>query len=294
LSKKIVMPYCRISGQEFYFPFFPPELVLLESGNAQRERGNISLVMQELALSRRTVGWVAGTRRRVETWSALSGSWLKVSGGCDVYILPGGRGLVPVEAGRLKTVLSGLDREILLGPALVLALALRGTWCLHASAASFRGQLIAFLGESGQGKSTLAAYLTASGGPDWRLVADDILPATMGAGGLLAWPSFPQLKLPPQQQPGPGLPESLPVSRICMLADADAGEKPVLQSIPSNQAAQMLLSHTAGARLFDSESLTNHLTFCAQAAKEVPMCRLLYPHRKAALPAIKKTLESSC
>ena len=76
--------------------------------------------------------------------------------------------------------LTRLEREVILGPALVLALALRGIWSLHASAAMFQDQTTVFLGESGQGKSTLAAYLSNS--PGWRLVADDILPVKIDAG----------------------------------------------------------------------------------------------------------------
>ena len=47
--------------------------------------------------------------------------------------------------------------EALLGPALNLALAWRGVWCLHAGAVLHDGQVIVFLGVSGSGKSTLAA-----------------------------------------------------------------------------------------------------------------------------------------
>jgi len=288
------MSFCRISGQEIHFPFFVPELTFLGSRNTPQAKAGISFSSQELTLSRRATGWVAGAQRRVETWFARSGILLKVSGGCNVYIALGGQDLIPLKAGRPKKIITGRDREILLGPALVLALALRGTWCLHASAAMIGERLTVFLGESGAGKSTLAAYLVNNKASRWALVADDILPVTVSRKGLLAWPRFPQLKLPAQQQPGTSLPESLPVSRICVLVDDVGRAKPELKSIPSLQAAQVLLNHTAGTRLFDPGLLTDHLAFCAQAAKKAPMYQLPYTRQKAALPAIKQALERPC
>ena len=241
-----------------------------------------------------TTGWIGETTRHVETWSAPPGLLLKVSGGSDFYIGPEGETILRVddaqdETGRLP--LSALDREILLGPALVLALALRGSWSLHASAAMFRGQTTVFLGESGRGKSTLAAYLGHSG---WQQVADDILPASLEPDGVRVWPRFPQLKLPPDQQPALSLPEQLPLERICVLEDTEAEAAPGLQLLPPGRAVQELIRHTAGSRLFDPALLARHLAFCAAAAGQIPVYRLAYPHREEALPEIKTLLESLC
>ncbi len=189
-------------------------------------------------------------------------------------------------------MLNETDRQILLGPALVLALALRGTWSLHASAAIYKDALILFLGESGQGKSTLAAYLANEAG--WRLAADDILPVTMGTDGVTAWPRFPQLKLPVDAQPGPGLPEQLSISKVCVLSGAGEDEMPALERLPASQAIQAFLGHTAGTRLFTPELLGKHLAFCSQAAERAPVYRLTYPHRWDALPIVKDLLEKTC
>jgi hypothetical protein len=239
-------------------------------------------------------GWLGGAERQVETWSAPPGILLKVSGGSDFYIGPEGETIVRVEGaqneeGRLP--LSDLDREILLGPALVLALAIRGAWSLHASAARFRHQVTVFLGESGRGKSTLAAYLHRSG---WQRVADDILPATLGADGARIWPHFPQLKLPSDQQPGLVLPEHLPLDRVCVLTPAEGNSGPKLAPIPPRQAVQELIRHTAGTRLFGPATLSKHLAFCAGFAERVPVYRLTYPHRKDALPDVQALLENLC
>jgi hypothetical protein len=54
-------------------------------------------------------------------------------------------------------------------------MAMRGTCVLHASAVEIGGQAVAFVGESGQGKTTMAAVLCAAGA---ALVTDDVLPLT--------------------------------------------------------------------------------------------------------------------
>ncbi len=235
-----------------------------------------------------TVSWVGGAQRIVEAYNMPRGILLKVEGGGEFFIPPDGETIG--KSNPPKDELNQLDREIILGPVLVLALALRGAWSLHASAAVFRENVIVFLGESGWGKSTLAAYLSQIAG--WRLVADDILPVDIDANTVNALPHFPQLKLPPDAQPGPGLPEKLPLAKVCLLTPTEGD--PELQMLPTNQAVQVLLSHTAGTRLFTPELLSKHLDFCAHAAGFLNVYRLAYPKRGEALPVVRKLLEGIC
>jgi len=287
------MAYYRPAGQDFYFPCPVPELEPYQIIGKEPSAAKLLTVPSPLVLSCRTVGLVGGEQREVETWSAPPGLLLKVAGGSDFYITPGGQYVVKAarDGNVLPSPLTGLDRDILLGPALVLALALRGTWSLHASAATFKDKLIVFLAESGQGKSTLATYLAGAG---WQLVADDILPVTGDPSGMQAWPRFPQLKLPPESQPGPHLSEQLPLGKICLLLPAGKDDTPAVQLIPPGEAVKALLAHTAGARLFEPDLLSRHLEFCARSATQVPAYRLAYPHRRDALPIIKNNLESLC
>ena len=81
--------------------------------------------------------------------------------------------LVEPQAGASEHTL----RSLLLGPVLATVLFQRGFLVLHASAVALRDAhgnwgAVAFLGESGEGKSTMAAALHARGFP---LVADDII-----------------------------------------------------------------------------------------------------------------------
>lgn len=281
----------RPAGQEFQFPC--PVLELAPFGLPDAP-GEISLAAaasdsfraasSSPSLLAHTAGLVGGAIRQVEIWSAPSGFLLKVTGGSDFFLSAHGETIQ-----RLGDDLPWpqLEREILVGPGLALALALRNVWSLHASAVMCNGHAILFLGESGQGKSTLAGYLASA----LKHVADDILPVTLSADGLTAWPHFPQLKLPLETQPGPSLPEHLPVGHICVL---DTADEVSIQSLPPSEATQILLRHTAGTRLFPPELLSRHLTFCAQAAGKIKLSRLSYPRRMDALPSVRAILETIC
>ena len=215
---------------------------------------------------------------------------LRVDGFRDFYIAPGGRAILPVEG---SPELSGLEQEVVLGPALVLALALGGKWCLHASAARYGDEGLVFLGESGYGKSTLAGYLQAAGGSHWQRVADDILPVTVEDGRLTGWPHFPQLKLPAEMQPALTLPEQVKLDRVYLLAPAGPQGNLALEALSRDEGARVLLAHTAGARLFTPELLAGHLAFCARAAQTARFFRLSYPHRRDILPEVREMLEQS-
>ncbi len=246
----------------------------------------------------RAKNWMDGEERELEAWYSAAGILLKTSGASDFFILPGGLSISEINVNVIEQAgggsplrINNLDRSILLGPALILALALRGIWSLHASAVRFGEQTIVFLGESGQGKSTLAAYLSASG---WQRVADDILPVSCAADNILAWTHFPQLKLAPEEQPVLNLPDSLPLNKICLLTSAAPDSAPRLEKLSAGDVVKALLSHTAGTQIFDSGLLAQHLQFAAQVARKIPAYRLIHPHRRDALPLVREFLEKIC
>lgn len=70
-----------------------------------------------------------------------------------------------------------LGRAIVLGPALSLALELRGCLCLHGSAVAMDGRALVFLGPKFHGKSTIATALTGAGA---SLISDDLLAVENG------------------------------------------------------------------------------------------------------------------
>ena len=192
--------------------------------------------------------------------------------------------------------------EAALGPALVLALALGGTLCLHASAVvTDRGDgdegVLAFLGASGAGKSTLARLLDGLR-PGFRRAADDLLPVSLGARGrteALAHPHFPQLKLGPAEQPGPSLPEAVPLRGLFVLASGGAPpgtRSPRVRHRPMGprEALVALLRHTVAARLFDRSLLRAHLDRCSALAEAVPVSELVYPWSGSLVDGLPETI----
>jgi hypothetical protein len=156
------------------------------------------------------------------------------------------------------------------GIGLVAALAARGVFCLHASALRWRGGCVAFAGPSGAGKSTFARAIDAAGLA--ARVADDILPLDRDG---LAWPAFPQLKLPATcwHPPTAG---GLRLRALVVLA---RGAAPHCAVLPSSQAVQALVAATAGARAFPEPVLAAHLEACARWSAVLPVWRLVVPTR---------------
>ncbi|MSP13645.1 MAG: hypothetical protein EXR62_11905 [Chloroflexi bacterium] len=71
-----------------------------------------------------------------------------------------------------------------------------GIAALHASAVVVERQAMAFLSNSGGGKSTLAGAMLQSGFP---LLTDDILPIEQSGNFFLGRPGFPSMRLWPQE-----------------------------------------------------------------------------------------------
>ena len=83
-------------------------------------------------------------------------------------------------------------RLFLLGSAFGLLLHQRRMLPLHANAVEIDGMVVAFMGESGVGKSTLAAWFTDRGFP---LIADDIAVVNFNGDVPIIEPGLPRLRL---------------------------------------------------------------------------------------------------
>lgn len=287
--------YC-FAGYGFYLPFLFEGLEVFQVKGDDETRLFLH-PLPDIKLLSTVTGWVWGRQNSLEVGKSPLGMALKLSEGYECHIIPDGSlsGITfyhESQMGLLDKPDTLQEYGALLGPALVLALGMNEVWCLHGSAVVFHDQLFVFLGESGFGKSTLAAYLSEQ--ENWQLLADDILPVTLETSGLTAWPHFPQLKLPADAQPGFIWPEQVPISVICLLHPVDASDQPKVQSLSGLKAMQSLLSHTAGTRLLDDKLLEKHLEFCAQAVEHVSVYQLSYPHSKDALPQVKDLLENLC
>ena len=297
------MAWYRLAGQEFLFSCPVPELAPFET-TVGRRLGTVEEAVPFVfpaspddafpaALVSQTTGWVAGASRSVEVWSASPDGYLiLVEGASNFYVSRDGRFIGSTGPAQPRALWNETDRQVAAGPIIVLALALRNIWCLHASAVMFREKVIIFLGESGQGKSTLSAYLARNS--SWRLVSDDILPVRMQEDHITLLPYFPQLKMTDDVQPAIGLPEQLPSTLVCILGQEDGLVAPALEAIPTAQGAQTLLQHTAGTRMFHATLLAKHMDECVRAAGHLSFYRLSYPPCEQVLPEIREMLTPLC
>jgi hypothetical protein len=115
--------------------------------------------------------------------------WLRIHGiGC--YLVTNGEEIIvcPESGARPLDV-----RAYLLGTLFVVLCQQRRLLTLHASAVSSRKGVVAFLARSGEGKSSLAAYLAQRGFP---VLADDVCLIDSGSSGpAMVIPTAPWLKL---------------------------------------------------------------------------------------------------
>lgn len=209
------------------------------------------------------------------------------------FLVRGGREIV-VDAAR--DVEDRVLRLSILGPALALLLHQRGFLVLHASVVARGGEAVAFLGDSGWGKSTIAAALHAKG---YDFVADDVAAITLGPDGPHVLPGYPQAKLWPDAATLLGeTPESLPLlhprfdkrgwrtargfssdpRRLVRTYVLAPGSTPVIERLEPREACFEVMSHWYGHRfgagLLKAGSAAVHLRQCVELAGRVPMRRL--------------------
>jgi hypothetical protein len=194
----------------------------------------------------------------------------------------------------------GLDertlRLFILGPVLAVLLRQRGHLLLHASAIAVDDEAVLFLGNSGWGKSTMAATLHARG---HALVTDDIAVLQSKEGCPRVFPGFPQLKLWPEALVSLGddpekLPRwnpqlekrvrlvshqfpsaPLPIKRIYVL---DEGNTPEISPLRAQEAFMELIRHTYGSdhglQTAMGVGSAPHFLECADIVDKVIICSL--------------------
>lgn len=188
----------------------------------------------------------------------------------------------------------------LLGAATAILLHQRGLFAMHSSAVCIDGRAALFIGEKGQGKSTLASALYGRG---HELLADDIAVITpvsdsSGAsstspaalpGALMVRPGFPQFKLVPDSlkaalnmeehdlpSVGPLIDKrahrirerfalsDVPLARVYILSIGEWKlERPPVQAALAHVLSQSYAARF-GARLLHGEAAARHLAMCSR------------------------------
>lgn len=222
-----------------------------------------------------------------------------------VFLIQEGRKIivVPTEDATEKQI-----RLYLVGTIMAILLYQQEFLVLHASVANINGSAIAFLGESGQGKSSTAAAFNRKG---YDILTDDVAPVTLAKGAATITPGFPQIKLcrktaealgydfdsldiinSPKQKRGyrfkPSSSTPLPIGRIYVLYE-DTEFK--IEPLTPKESVIELIRHSRPTTLFHSGD-TNHFFQCATLAKECGVYRLGRPRDLALLPEVVKLVES--
>jgi len=176
----------------------------------------------------------------------------------------------------------GLNLEVTVGPALVLLLSQMGTFCLHAGAVSTSAGNIAFVAESGVGKSTLSTHA----GNDWRQLSDDTLPVLLAhAESPKLCSDFPQLKF--VEACVPDRPDGNQSLDFLIRLNPESSESMVLTQVKKPAAMLQIVRHTVAAKLFDASTLEQHVQFAKVVANVVPMFELNYPRKLSSLPELR-------
>lgn len=176
----------------------------------------------------------------------------------------------------------------------------RGLLPLHASVIATPGGAVVFMGNSGRGKSTLAAHFRQRG---FKVLADDIAVVTFDDGGRpLVQPGLPQFKLWPHSvaelgEEARGLPrlrpqmekrtlafpdsfyrEPLPLARIYALECDNHSPEIRLQPQSVLDRVRLLLDHTYRAQYLPGlGQQKSHFQSLSRVASAVPITRVIRP-----------------
>ena len=209
-------------------------------------------------------------------------------------------------------VTSPTVEHLYLNQVLPLALSRQGKLVLHGSAVDIGGQGVAFLGESGRGKSTLAASFATEGAP---FLTDDGLLLEWLDGRPMIIPSHPSIRLWDDTQvalaspsmtlapavsftakarflAGPGIAfcdEVLPLRRVFFLGEGNA-IAPAIEPLRPAQALIELVKHSFLLDIEAPDRLTRQFDDLARLAESSVYFRLDYPRRYDALKMVREAI----
>jgi hypothetical protein len=205
----------------------------------------------------------------------------------------------------------------LLGQALSFALIKQGFEPLHATAVNVDGGAVAFLGESGYGKSSLGAAFVQAG---HQILTDDLLVLSERDGRFTAYPGPPRIKLYPEvagivllSHRG-GTPigrttklvipldehqvsaSAVPLQAIYVLGPprprGGARKNVTIRRLSKRQACFALLQNPFNTAVTDSKRLSGQFAFATTLAASVPVKCIRYPRTLRLLPAVREAILS--
>ncbi len=200
----------------------------------------------------------------------------------------------------------------LLGQVLSFSLLARGVEPLHATVVVVDGKAVGFLGDCGDGKSTLGAAFLRLGYP---MLTDDLLVLARMPSGYAVQPGMPRVKLFPAVArrvlgapargvrmndgtakrilplgPGETARQPAPLRALYVLAAPGAGARrdgrAVIEPLSPARALLEVVRHSFNTIVVDRDRLARQFAFAAALAAAVPIRRLSFPRRLDQLPAV--------
>ncbi len=190
----------------------------------------------------------------------------------------------------------------LLGQVLSFALLKQGVEPLHATVIATEDGAIAFIGDSGYGKSSIGAAFLQAG---YRLLTDDLLVLKPDSGRFCAYPGPPRIKLFPEIARAvlgerlKGVPMNPLTPKLIIPLDADQHcdtatplsaiyalshpsrvsncERASIRRLSKRRAFLALLQNTFNTQVVEPERLKRQFALATQLAQSVPIKRLSYP-----------------
>jgi hypothetical protein len=203
----------------------------------------------------------------------------------------------------------------LLGQALSFALVKKGLEPLHATTVVVNGEAVALLGNSGFGKSSLAACFLATG---HRVLTDDLLVLQSFGDGFMAYPGPPRIKLFPRLarrflghvpdgiamnpaakklilplDPTRSCASPVPLGAIyALLAPCELSRKQAIRIalLPPRESFMALVQNTFNSRIVDSARLERQFTQSARVASTMTVKNVSYPRVLGQLPAVRDAI----
>lgn len=235
---------------------------------------------------------------------------LKIPGVARYLISGGTRIRVETESGAGTQEV----RLFLLGSALGAIYFQRGYLPLHASVLVMNGRAVAFAGDSGAGKSTMAAWLNAAGYP---LLCDDVCVVRFDENELaMAYPGYPRVKLwsdalqefeidPRTLQrdyfradkfhvpvPERFWIDPVPLRHVNVLQFSAAVTRPRIEEVSPASAVVLLRDNTYRYQFISGLGLTRqHFLDCARLARCTGVHILLRPERHSVLAECQALIE---
>lgn len=236
--------------------------------------------------------------------------YLRWTGLFEFLISPDGRQI----AGRpLPGATPEAFHTYLLGQVLSHSLIKLGFEPLHATVVDVEGQAVGFLGDTGRGKSTLAAAFLSAGA---RLLTDDLLVLREDGGDFLACPGAPRLKLFPEVAETTRLsaragatPMNPLTSKLMIPLGSEAyGSHPMplrglyvlgapgvsggsggvtIRRLPLRRAFLALVRNTYNRDVLRTDRVARQMALNTRLATTVPVKLLSFPRRLSLLPAVR-------